>query len=161
MRALSPALLFALTAAGALAQETKSVTIHAHFELSIERLTPTPQPRGTVENDVTVILSGQNNIHEIYDESAPSLHRHGDWQQTLGGGNWHVVGPHRLERRYREINNIDIIEINVEGDTCKASWETKLLPGFQVYTLSSMTTHRIESYAKPWMISSTCTILEE
>ena len=143
-----------------IAQAQENTKIQMHFELSIERLTPNPVPRGSVANDVTIVLSGRNDIHEVYDESANAgrLSRHGDSAQTLGSSHWHVIGPHKLERIYRERNNIDSIVVDVQGDRCSAVWKSTLLPGFDVYTFKSMTTHQVESYAKPWMISSTCSI---
>src|ERR1700739_811091 len=115
-----------------------------HLELSIERLTPSPTPRGPVANDVTIVLSGRNNIQETYDESVGSLSRHGDSAQTLGSRLWHVIGPHKLERTYRHSNNIDSIVVEVQGDRCTAVWKSTLLPGFDVYTFPSMATHQVE-----------------
>lgn len=139
------------------AQEAKSTKIHVHFDMYSERLTPTPWS-GTSAYEVSLILTGKNNIHEISDKSAGAYAIHAEGQQLLGKGYWHVVNMHTIERIHRRSRNTDFIVIHVDGTKCSAKWRTELLPGFNTYDFTNLSTSKPEIFAKVRMVASTCAI---
>jgi hypothetical protein len=153
------ALFFAIFfATEAQAQDAKSVKIHVHLDLSIERLTPVHVPRATTANDIDLILSGDKEVREVYGRSYGRLADSYNSQQALGAGRWHVIGAHMLQRTSTLPHNVNVITVNVNGKSCTATWTSQLRAGFSDYTFQSLTTHQMETYAKPFMVGSSCTI---
>jgi hypothetical protein len=68
MRTQWLALIVTLGACGAMAQDTKNTTIQAHFDIYVTRVTPDTWS-GTIAHDVTIILTGRNEIREVYDRA--------------------------------------------------------------------------------------------
>lgn len=131
--------------------------IHAAFTLSMHRTTPRDW-EGVVLNEIFLEFSGRNIVKEVYHEASKGAQRTADTKSSLGSGKWRILGPHRLQRVDRYPQNIVTVDIEVIGSTCKAQWQSTLLPGFTDHLFPSMTYHQLEHYENPRMEESICTI---
>jgi hypothetical protein len=155
MRTLSVAMLI-VWPCGSWAQE-RATKIHVVFQNYYERVRP-GYAAGTVNEEMTLILSGKNSVQEVYTSSNKLASESWNTSAALGAGRWSVAGPNRLVRVQRRSQSVrtDVIEVN--GSTCKASAKYELLPGFSEYEIYSIVLHGPAYYKQARMVSSTCEI---
>jgi len=146
------------------ADDAKPTRIHVKLDVYYERDREIPWS-GAITHDITLILTGKNHFEETYVQvrhagngAAHDIVDTVQQGQALGGNLWHVAGPHELVRIYKAAQNIDTITIRVDGANCTASWESRLLPGFQEYTFYTVYWGGVLHYKVARMIDSTCVI---
>jgi hypothetical protein len=140
---------------GSWAQE-RATKIHVVFQNYYERVRP-GYAAGTVNEEMTLILSGKNSVQEAYTSSNKLASESWNTGATLGG-RWRVAGPNRLVRVQRRSQSVRTHVIEVNGSTCKASAKFELLHGFSEYDIYSIVLHGPAYYKQARMESSTCEI---
>jgi hypothetical protein len=147
------------------AAEQGRVTIHVKYINKFDRLLPNPRDGIVSEHNLTVILSGANEVVEKWDSRSGQLTRQSASQRVLGGsdsergGRWQVVGPKQLVRRIEYPQNSTIITITVTGEkSCQAAIDYVLKPGYREFTLRMMANQQLAYYRNVRTISSSCEI---
>ena len=123
IRTLAAAVLIALPHAGWAQQGPTKV--HVVFQNYYERVRP-GYAAGTVNKEMTVILSGKNNVQEAYTSSSQQASQSWNTGDTLGAGRWRVAGPNKLVRTLRRSQSVCTDVIEVHGSTCTASAKFEL-----------------------------------
>lgn len=151
-----------LVAAGqpAAAQARKSVKIHLLYNAHVERVRPSPIG-ATLNNDVTVTLSGKNEIHESFDTRAAIFGQSANSRMALGGsgeGRWRVAGPNNLVRINSWPQSQTFLTVTVNGSTCSVNVEYRLRPGFTEYKFWDFQLNTWGYYSQATFLGGTCTI---
>ena len=141
----------------ALAEQGKETKIHAVFRGYYERVRPS-YLAGIVTEDITLMLTGGNDIHELKTSSNALATQSWNRDEKLGGGVWRVEGPHKIVGTEKWPQSVRTFTIEVDGNSCKASWKQTLLPGFNEYNIYSITLREYAYYKQARMVSSTCEI---
>jgi hypothetical protein len=150
------AFAFAFAAWPAQAQQGETV-IHVVYHNFYDVVRPVVWA-GSVDQEMTVVLSGKNNVREDFSASAAGHSNTWNSNATLGGARWRVLDSHHLLRTMslRQSTRIDTIEI--DGEQCRASWKAELKPGFSEYQGWMLTRKQMGFYREERMVSSTCDI---
>ncbi|HLW91106.1 MAG TPA: hypothetical protein VKS78_07385 [Roseiarcus sp.] len=139
------------------AQEGKTTKIHVVFQSYYERVRP-GYAEGITTEELTLTLSGANNIQEATKSANALASKVWNATSTLGSYRRRVGGPHRIVGTARHPQSVRTTTIEVNGTTCKASWNEALLPGFQEYNIYSIVLGQYAFYRQARMESSTCEI---
>jgi hypothetical protein len=151
------ALLHLSAVAPAIADQGKETRIHAVFRGYYERVRP-GYMAGITTEELTLVLSGANDVRELKTSENPLASQSWDKETKLGGGVWRVEGPHRIVGTETWPQNIRTFIIEVQGNSCRASWKQTLLPGFNEYNIYSIVLRQNAYYKQARMVSSTCEI---
>lgn len=150
------AFAFALAALPAQAQQGETV-IHVVYHNYYDVVRPVVWA-GSVDQEMTVVLSGKNNVREDFSASAGRLSNTWNSNATLGSARWRVLDPHHLQRTISWPQSTRIDTIEIEGDQCRASWTAQLKPGFSEYQGWTITRKQMGFYRQERMVSSACDI---
>ena len=123
----------ALIAAPGQAQAGETV-IHVVYHNHLVRVRPS-QWEGDADQEMTIVLSGRNDVREEFHVSSGRLSESWNAGGTLGDAHWRVIGPNRLQRTKDLPQSTRIDTIDIQGDKCQASWEYRLNPGFIEYEI--------------------------
>jgi hypothetical protein len=156
-RKVALAALGLVWAPAAFAQEAKTTKIHVEFQGYYERVRP-GYAAGLVTEKFDLVLSGGKDLQQTINASNALTSKTFVSGQTLGGGRWRVAGPHRLIGTENLPQSVRTMIIDVNGNSCTASWKAQLLPGFQEYYIYSITLGSYAYYKQARMVSATCQI---
>jgi hypothetical protein len=143
--------------APAVAEQGKETKIHAVFRGYYERIRP-GYMAGITTEELTLVLSGANDVRELKTSTNPLATQSWDKETKLGGSVWRVEGPHRIVGTESWPQNVRTFTIEVQGNSCRASWRQTLLPGFREYNIYSIVLRQYAYYRQARMVSSTCEI---
>lgn len=138
-------------------EESKTTKIHIVYQSYYERIRP-GYAEGNLTEEMTVLLSPNGHIEELFKSQSPKVSKSWDSQHVLGESQWHVSARNRLTRTKRTTQNVRTDTIVVTGNTCSASWKIELLPGYTEYSIYSITLGEYAFYRQARMLSSTCEI---
>jgi hypothetical protein len=142
------------------AQEKRSVKIHLQYSTRVDRVRPWPIG-GTVDNDVTVILSGKNSIQESFNMRAAIFGQSENQSTSLRGvgeGRWRVAGANKLIRINSWPQSQTFLTVNVTGRTCSLNVEYRLRPGFTEYKFWDFQLQTWAYYSQASFLGGTCSI---
>jgi hypothetical protein len=140
------------------ADDGKDVRIHLIFRSYYDQIRP-QNGASVATNESMIIISSDKSVREVLRAYSPTHDKSWDMSQTLGGTDWHVDGPHRLVKTTKHEQTTEITIIDVVGTKCKASWESRLLPGFHEHKYINLELGGVPAYFRQArMVSSTCTI---
>jgi len=142
--------------------------VRAEFAISLlySEISPRNLPNTPATQRYTVRLSGANQVSEERNVKAGRFSHDQQQLRVLGQtgndggakGAWRVAGPNRLQRTRDLPQSIEIITLQVQGQSCTVSLETRLKPGFQDYKYIALSTKKYHTYSKPVVTGTTCTI---
>jgi hypothetical protein len=149
------AALLALLAGPAAAEPT--TRIHIVYKIYYERVRP-GQAAGPVREEMTLLLTGKNQVREDYQGTAQGESQSWLTSATLGGGKWSVAGPNKLVRVLRRTQSVRTDTVVVNGKSCQANARFERLPGFSEYEAYSVVLRSMAYYSQIRLMDASCDI---
>jgi hypothetical protein len=100
---------------------------------SFDRIEPQPQKNILLQRKSTLVLNNSKTVDQRLQTSYGGAVRwDGTFQSNLGK-EWRVVGPNVLRRTDRFPNNVQILQVTVNGNTCTLTITHTLASGAPYY----------------------------
>jgi hypothetical protein len=100
---------------------------------SFDRIEPQPQKNILLQQNATLLLNNSKTINHRLQTSYGGAVRWDETFQFSLGKDWRVLGPNVLRRTNRFPNDVTILQVTVNGNTCTLTITTKLESGAPYY----------------------------
>lgn len=151
-----------LFSTGAMAQALK---FHFNFTGNMSCMQPVPMSNAPISGEGTGTLNPDGSVQAVVTQGLLIFKTSLNFDSRLGSGltpvpggtgQVRVSGRQSLRFIWNLPNNSIIVNVNVRGQTCSATFQTNLLPGKTNYTFFDGSMYH--TCGRPNMTSSTCTI---
>jgi hypothetical protein len=144
----------------------EGTVINLTYDSIMDMVRPEIHPGITVHHDLTVTLSGRNQVSESRSRNTKNLSDRNSAAQVLsssGDGSsytsWHIAPGNRFVRIQRDPQSTRTLTVTLTSDTtCDLEVEDHLKPGFNEYAFLRISSHTIGYFSSYHVTSTSCTI---